>query len=180
MNDSRLVKRCQNGEKDAFNELISIYYPYVFKFLLKLTGSKEKTEDITQDTFIKMIKNIDKFNFKGASFSTYIITIAKNTYIDYIRKCKSELQEFDINMFGDVYYDENLYNKLSYDEALRCIDELPLLQKEAVRLKYLEGYTLNEIAERQNTEVKTIKSRLFEARKKLKSLIKGDDDEVEN
>lgn len=179
MNDSRLIRRCQNGEKEAFNELISIYYPYVFKFLLKLTGSKEKTEDITQDTFIKMIRNIDKFNFKDASFRTYIITVAKNTYIDYIRKNSSELQEFDIDTFGDVYYDESLYNKLSYDEVLRCIDKLPILQKEVVRLKYLEGYTLNEIAERQNTKVKTVKSRLFEARKKLRSIIKGDD-EIEN
>lgn len=78
MNEIKVLKQCQNGDKQVFNELITFYYPFVSKFLLKITCNKEIAEDIAQETFIKLIKNIDRFNIKGkASFSTYLMNIAK-------------------------------------------------------------------------------------------------------
>lgn len=169
--DNRLIKKCQNGNKKAFNELIEFYYPFVFKFLLKLTSNKSITEDLTQETFVKLINNIEKFNVKGkASFNTYLITIAKNTYIDYLRCMNKELQEIHIESIPS-----NHFKNESYDFVLEKIENLPLVQKEAIKLKYLEGYTLQEIAKIQQVESKTVKSRLFEARKKLKEYLKGYD-----
>lgn len=172
-----LIKKCQNGCKESFNELIKFYYPFVLKFLLKLTSNKDIAEDLVQETFIKIINNIDKFNINGkASFNTYLITIAKNTYIDYLRKIHKELQEIDIESIPDKNNFENNYFKTeNYNLILEKIENLPLVQKEAIKLKYLEGYTLEEIARIQNVESKTIKSRLFEGRKKLKDDLKGMD-----
>lgn len=174
MNEKKLIKKCQNGNKDAFNELITFYYPFIFKFLIKLTNNKDTTDDIVQDTFLKMIKNIDKFNLKGkASFSTYLITIAKNTYIDFIRKNSKELQELDIDLLEDKIPSE--YNYLiheDYNALLDKINKLPSNLKEVIKLKYLEGYTLEEISKILGIQSKTIKSRLFEGRKKLKQNMK--------
>lgn len=177
MNDYKLIKKCQKGEKEAFNELIMFYYPFILKFLTKLTRNKSISEDLVQETFIKPIKNIDKFNIKGkASFSTYLVTIAKNCYIDYLRRNNKELQEIDINNMPDKVSIENDYFRAeNYDFILEKINDLPFVQKEAIKLKYLEGYTLDEIAKVQKVESKTIKSRLFEARKKLKEDLKGYD-----
>ena len=53
MNEKEIIKRCQDGDKSAFDELIRTFYPYVGKYLLKLTGDKTLTEDLTQDVFFK-------------------------------------------------------------------------------------------------------------------------------
>lgn len=172
-----IIKKCQRGSKEAFNDLVTFYYPFVRKFLLKLTANKELSDDLTQDVFIKIIRNIDKFSLSGkASFSTYIITIAKNCYIDNLRKNKMEYQEFDFDVIPDKLNIEcDTLRHEDYNILLEKIDKLPLNQKEAIKLKYLEGYTLCEIAKIQNVEVKTIKSRLFEGRKKLKKELEGAD-----
>lgn len=175
--NNKIIKRCKNGDKDAFNELIKFYYPFVLKFLMKLTCNKDIALDLVQETFIKIIEKIDHFKTSGkASFSTYLIKVSKNTYIDYLRKNHKEFQEIDMNIIPDKKTLESNYFKLEdYNLLIKNIDNLPLAQKEAIKLKYLEGYTLNEIAKMKNVESKTIKSRLFEARKKLKEYLKGTD-----
>lgn len=177
MDEMKVLKRCQNGDKEAFNELITFYYPFVSKFLFKITCNKKTTEDIVQETFIKLIRNIDKFNIKGkAKFSTYLMTIARNCYLDYLRKNNKELQYIDINEFSDKLSIEYDYLKNDdYNSILKEINKLPNIQKEVIKLKYIEGYTLKEIAKIQNTTSKTIKSRLFEGRKKLKDKLKRSD-----
>lgn len=126
MNEVRLIKQCQNGNKIAFNELITFYYPFVFKFLIKLVCDSEITKDLVQDTFLKLIKNIDQFKIQGkASFSTYLITIARNTYIDYLRKNK-ELQEMDIDNLPDkISFETNYFQAENYHVILEKIEKLP-------------------------------------------------------
>lgn len=175
MVNKSLIKRCQSGDKEAFNDLVRFYYPFTLKFLWKLTGKQELSEDLTQETFIKVIKNIECFKLSGkASFSTYLLTIAKNTYFDYLRKNNKENSMVNIDDIleqrglRDEYFQEN-----DYEVLLTKIEELPQEQREAIKLKYLEGYTLEEIANKEKVASKTIKSRLFEGRKKLKAILKG-------
>lgn len=160
MNDIELIKACQNVDKSAFNHLIGYYYPYVSGYLLKLTSIEHLTEDLTQETFVRIIKNIEKFDVHGkASFSTYLITIAKHLYIDHLRKNRHELlnsDDFDIPEEG---FETKVYEKLDFNEALDLIERLPPKQAMAIKLKYLEEMTLEQIAILQNTEPKTIKRR---------------------
>ena len=175
MNELKVLKQCQNGNKQAFNELITFYYPFVFKFLLKITSKNDIADDLVQETFLKLIKNIDKFDVKGkAKFSTYLMTIARNCYLDYLKKEKKELQNIDIYEFSNNISSEYDYFKNeNYNNLLKEINKLPKLQRVVIKLKYIEGYTLDEIAKIQNTTSNTIKSRLFESRKKLKDKLKG-------
>lgn len=59
MGEKELVKRCQKGDKKAFEELVERFYPYVSGFLLKTTRNSILAEDLTQETFLKMIRNIE-------------------------------------------------------------------------------------------------------------------------
>lgn len=96
MNDAALIKRCQSGDETAFDELIRIYYPYVHGFLIKATANETLADDLTQDTFLKMICSIESFNSDGrAGFGTWLITIAKNKFIDHLRRNKIVLQDID-------------------------------------------------------------------------------------
>lgn len=72
MNEVKVIKQCQQGNKQAFNELITFYYPFILKYLIKLSNDEDLANDILQETFLKLINNIEKYDIKGkASFSTY-------------------------------------------------------------------------------------------------------------
>ncbi len=169
MNEMKLIKACQNGDQSAFNELIVFYYPYVSGYLLKLTANECLTDDLTQDTFVRIIRNIEKFDVHGpASFSTYLITISKHLYIDYLRKNKHEqIGNDDVDLPSDSF-EKKIYEKLDLDDVLKQIDRLPFHQATAIKMKYLEELTLEQIAAQQNTQAKTIKSRIHSGMKKLR------------
>lgn len=166
MNETKIILECQKGEKKAFEELITNYYPYVSKFLIKLTANEELSQDLVQETFLKLISNIEKFDVKGkATFSTYLIKIAKNCYLDYLKKNNKISLDVDIEKISDSSYME--------DKIIDEIDRLPFEQAQAIKLKYLEKYSLKEIATEMGTEEKTIKSRIYEGKEKIKRKFKN-------
>ena len=180
MRDIELIIRCQNGEKTAFQELISLYYSYLTNFLFKLAENKSTAEDLTQETFLKVIRSIDKFDINGkAEFSTYIVTIAKNCYIDQIRKTKhiylaDDYEEQYILTPDSKNTEETIIKKAEAEELMKALETLPIEQATAIKLKYLEGRTLIEIGEMLKAEPKTIKSRIHSGIKKLrKNFISG-------
>lgn len=170
MNDKKIIQRCQKGEKEAFNELITYYYPYVRKFLIKLTSNEDLTEDLVQDTFLKLIKNIDKYDTnKETSFSTYLIQISKNTYLDYLKKMKKiDLEENMEELIVEETMEEKIVNEEQLNILLKEIESLPFEQAQALKMKYIENYSLKEIAKQMGTETKTIKSRIYEGKEKIK------------
>ena len=152
MKDNALIKRCQKGENQAFDELIRLYYPYVSGFLIKTTKDEIMAEDLTQDVFLKMIQNIEKFNLSGnANLGTWLITIAKNCYIDHLRRNRIYLENIDEVPIAD--------NRSLSDD----IDQ---------KLQYEEDLTLAEIAKRFGVQSKTIKSRIHDGKAKLRKLFK--------
>lgn len=174
MNDIALIKKCQKGDKTAFEELIRLYYNYVFGFLLKSSGNETLTEDLTQETFLKMIQNIEKFDTsKKAMFGTWIITIAKNCYIDYLRKNRIYLENIDeIQLEDKVKLSDKVITKLEYEELINATYSLPEEQGIAIRLKYQEDMTLEQIATRLKLPSKTIKSRIHDGTVKLRKKLK--------
>lgn len=96
MNEKALIKRCRHGDREAFDELIRLYYDYVSGFLLKATENETLCEDLTQETFLKMIRSIEKFEPDGsAAFGTWLITIAKNCYIDHLRRNRIHFEDIE-------------------------------------------------------------------------------------
>lgn len=172
MNEITLIKKCLKGEKQAFEELIRLYYGYVSGFLLKTTADDSLAEDLTQETFLKMVRNIEKFDPGGrASFGTWLITIAKNTYIDHLRKNRVYLEDIESIQIADhCNISDETDKKLLYEEIVSAINTLPPEQGLAIRLKYEEDMTLAQIAERFNVPTKTVKSRIHEGTVKLRRI----------
>jgi len=127
VNEKEIIKRCQNGDKAAFNELIRVFYPYVTKYLLKQSYDETLTEVLTQDVFLKVIRTIERFNPNGkTSFATYVITIAKNTFIDYTRRSKNVFSDLsDIDLKSDDNIENSVITSMQYREVLKYIDSLP-------------------------------------------------------
>lgn len=182
MNEKALVKASQKGERQAFETLIRLFYPYVSKFLLKATRDESLSEDLTQETFLKMIRSIDRYDPEGsAGFGTWLITIAKNCYIDHLRKNRvflSDISDLQLDDPRDMAH--GVLQKLQYEEAVKAIETLPPEQGLAIRLKYEQDLTLAEIAERFGVPPKTIKSRIHEGTVKLRKILNQEGREKNN
>lgn len=141
---------------------------------IKLTADEEIAQDLVQETFLKLVMHIDKFDVKGkAMFSTYLMKIARNCYLDYLKKDKKMTSEIDIETISDtISIEDKIAEKNELDMVLKEIDTLPFEQAQAIKLKYLEEYSLKEIAEKMGTKPITIKSRIYEGKKKLEKRIK--------
>lgn len=181
MNEVDLVRACQKGEKRAFEDLIRMYYPYVSKFLLKVTGDRRAAEDLTQETFLKMVRNINRYVPDGkAGFGTWLITIAKNGYIDSLRKNRVRFVDIDALPLSDGSdLLDALSSKLQCNAVRAALEALPEEQGRAIRLKYEENMTLAEIAAYFNVPAKTIKSRIHEGTKKLRRMFPAANDGTE-
>ena len=168
--EKALIKKCQRGDRQAFDELIRLYYDYVSGFLLKTTGDELLAEDLTQETFLKMIRGIDKFDPSGsAGFGTWLITIAKHCYIDHLRRNHIRFEELNAVPLSDGgILSEQVERRLEYEELLTALEQLPPEQGVAIRLKYVEELTLAQIAERFGVPQKTIKSRIHDGTVKLR------------
>lgn len=170
MHDKALIKRCQRGDRQAFDELIRLYYDYVFGFLLKNTADETLSEDLTQETFLKMIRSIEKYDPGGsAAFGTWLITIARNCYIDHLRRSRIHLEDMDSLPLEDKRnVADEVERKLQYEQIMEAMETLPPEQALAIQLKYVENMTLAQIAERFGVQQKTIKSRIHDGTVKLR------------
>ena len=170
MNDKALIKKCQCGDRQAFDELIRLYYDYVFGFLLKNTADEILSEDLTQETFLKMIRSIEKYDPGGsASFGTWLITIAKNCYIDHLRRNRIHLEDIDsLPVEDERNVADEVERKLQYEQIMDATEMLPVEQALTIKLKYVEDMTLAQIAEQFGVQQKTIKSRIHDGTVKLR------------
>lgn len=164
MNEKALIKKCQRGDRQAFDELIWLYYDYVSGFLLKTTRDEMLSEDLTQETFLKMIRGIERFDVGGsAAFGTWLVTIAKNCYIDHLRRNWVPFEDIDaLPLEDERNVADEVERKLRYEQLLAELETLPPEQALAIRLKYVEDMTLAQIAERFGVQPKTVKSRIHD------------------
>lgn len=137
---------------------------------LKATENETLCEDLTQETFLKMIRSIEKFEPDGsAAFGTWLITIAKNCYLDHLRRNRIHFEDIETLQPTD---EKNVANeveqKLRYEQVTEAMKALPPEQALAIRLKYVEDMTLAQIAERFGVQPKTVKSRIHDGTAKLR------------
>lgn len=175
MDAEQLIRESRQGNPEAFEDLVRLFYPYVSGFLLKMTADRSLAEDLTQETFLKMIQNFDCFDsHRGTSFGTWLISISKNCYIDSLRKNRMEsadVEQLEVADPRDVAAD--VIRRTQYEEVQQAVHKLPVEQAAAIHLKYEEELSLKEIAQRFGVEPKTIKSRIHEGTVRLRKMLQA-------
>lgn len=166
-NAEDLIKEYIAGDQDAFKKLIDKYMPSIYNFSVRFVGA-DYAKDTTQDVFLKVWRNIKKFDGKKASFKTWIFTIARNTVTDYLRKKKIVLFS-TLDKEGEESYESSIEDEVILaDEALikledkeflnNLLDELPINYREVLVLYYQEDMTFNEIGKLLGKPLNTVKS----------------------
>lgn len=182
LKDEELVFHYTKEESQpAFAELVNRYLKPVYNFSLRLCGNPKDAEEISQESFVKLWKNIGKFR-QGEKFKTWFYTIVRNTTIDWMRKKKHVVfSEFD-NAEGDNYLEDTLIDtektahelfELSENKDLveKLLYGLSVQYREVLLLRYHESMDFEEIGKMLSKSVNTIKSQhrraLITLRKKL-------------
>ena len=163
MEDKELIYKIQHGNKELLEILIEKYYDDIYRFCYYKTGNSSLSYDLTQETFLKLIKYIGTYKHRG-KFKSYLITIAMNVCNTYFDENKVELEELDDN--------QRIEQKNSIDKALK---ELPEKQKEVIILKYYEDLKIKDISKILDEKVPTIKSRLKQGIEKLSRYLGKED-----
>lgn len=168
--EDELLKRMEQGDCSATDELIKIYYPDILRYCLWHTPNRSLAEDAAQETFLKVIRYFDRYAHRG-KFKPFLYRIAANTCIDLQRKNRhTELSLEEVNV--DPAYTEPAFETIHSDMMLRqFVNSLPQHQREIVLLRFGQDLTLREIAETVDLPLRTVQTRLRSAVKKLKAEI---------
>ena len=177
INEKQLIENILKGENHAFTLLIKQYQKLVLSIVYRLVNTNDDVEDICQDTFIKVYKNIKNFKF-NCKLSTWIATIAYNTSINYLRKKKNYIDDFndikEINIPSITITEdpESILGKAEIKKNIRLlIDKLPHNYKIVLTLFHLNEFSYKEIEDITKWPEGTIKSYLSRGRKILKEKI---------
>ena len=174
---SGLIQQIINGDTNSFSVLVDRYKDLVFTLALRMVKNREEAEEVSQDTFIKAFKYLDKF--KGDSkFSTWIYKVAYNTCLDRIKKYKKEQLSVPIDEFTekDVRTVETAYDVIEKQEKRKaikdCLEQLPSDDAFLLTLFYFEEQSLDEISAVIGLTANNVKVKLFRSRKKLAAIMK--------
>ena len=175
--DSELIKKAKQGNHGAFNILTSKYYPRVYASIFSFIKSKEDSEDLSQQTFIKVWQQLDSFRGDSAFF-TWVYRIAINLAKNFVtssgfkkQKINTSIEdtEIDISSFNDI--ESTVIHDESLEEINDYIDTLPESLKTAFVLREVEGKSYEDIAMITQTPIGTVRSRIFRARESIVEFI---------
>jgi RNA polymerase sigma-70 factor (ECF subfamily) len=181
-----LVKRCQQGDTTAFDELVTRYRTRIFGMIYNMAHNEQDAWDLAQDSFVKAWKSINRFRGKS-SFYTWIYRIVMNVTIDWLRKKQVkgagtefddaiQLKEVDPASKTVPPAEPMPHQRLERQEIRARIDQaitqLSPEHRAVILMKETEDMQYHEIAEALGCSIGTVMSRLFYARKKLQHLLR--------
>lgn len=173
-----LLEEIKKGNESAMELLVKKNYHMVQNFIYRFIGDYNLSYDMTQEVFIKMMKNIKIYNKKDGKFESWLLKIASNHCKDYFRSSsfKQRSQNQNIDDF-EIQSDKSVIDILEKNEKRKevkaAIEKLPIMQREAIILKYYHELKIREICDITGDNENTIKSRLFNGIKNLKKTLLG-------
>lgn len=179
--DTYYIERIQAGETASFACLLDKYSRPVFSLIVKVVGNRQDAEELAQDVFVKVYRNLA--SFKGdSSFSTWIYRIAYNTAISETRKKKHEFLAIEEAIINNVSEEEvaKALGQTDTSGQLAKLDAalalLPPDERALILLFYMKEKTVEEVAEITGLSASNVKVKLHRIRKKLFVILKGMED----
>jgi len=188
IDENLLIKRCRTGDSAAMEQLIIRYQDRIYNVILKMCGNSDDAAELTQEAFVKIIENIDKFR-QGSKFYTWAFRIAVNLTLNHCkRSVKLGFKSLDARQqdggdqsgwtLKDILANDNstdpavaAQKKELWNTLIRVIVKLDEDQRTVVVLRDIEGMSYAEIADVLGVELGTVKSRLSRARSNLRELL---------
>lgn len=151
-NEQALILDAKNGDREALNILIENYWQPIYRLVCYKVGNSEDAQELTQDTFLRAFRSLERYQDTGASFKTYLGRIALNLVTDFWRKKGRAPQIVDIAEYQEPLSDsaakpdEAAISAEQQQEIVGLISSLPNDQRQAVELRIVAGLSVREAA----------------------------------
>ena len=177
MDDRLLAEQSAQGDMTAFRHLVLRYQRMIFSFLGKFLFQEQVLEDLAQETFLRAYRHIGDFDAeKGASFSTWLMTIARNIALnEKARKRRRGEQPINFTKMNQALPGESPQDILEKSNLIsrvhNAINQLPEQFHTAVILSYFDELSIEEIAQIEGCPIGTVKSRVFRGKQILRQIL---------
>ncbi len=184
--DREIIAAIRDGDCSAFECLVTKYENRVYHHCLRMVGDREESVDLTQEVFLKVFRNIHKYEHAYA-FYTWLYKITVNCCIDYLRNSKRKIKKVPLHQVDnwdqpdsgkdqdipdEKFHPENQFMNLELRNILNmAVGQLSENLRSTILLKEIEGFSYAEIAQISACSIGTVKSRMHRAREELKSLL---------
>jgi RNA polymerase sigma-70 factor (ECF subfamily) len=188
LSDAQLVSQFKAGNNEAFEEIVLRYQAHIYSFIMSIVRNPDTASDITQELFIKVFKNLHKYNEEN-KLKNWMFALSRNLTMDYFRKNNKKLislenQHIDEQSILDTLSDNSPKHleaaiENSTKEAINhALSLLPIEERELIALK--DSFTFQEIAQMQNKPIGTLLSKFNRSLKKLRKILLQSAPEVYN
>lgn len=169
--DFLLIEQFKIGDEKAFSELVYKHKEKVRNLVYLTLGDVDYVDDISQDVFISVYHKLKEFRFES-KFTTWLYRITVNKCRDYLRK--KRVRSIFVEM-KDIHYERGVKSNADSIDipnlVRKAISKLPEKLKTPLVMRDIDGFSYQEIADKLECEVGTVKSRIFRARESLKVLL---------
>jgi len=178
--DYSIIRQFIDGDKSAFQILVKRHKEKVRNIIYLTMNNGALVDDIAQDVFITVYKNLKHFRFES-QFTTWLYRITVNRCKDYLRKMNVRKIFSPIEEGTEISeYSTPVENNDISRIVMDAISKLPVKLRMPLILKDIEGFSYQEISESLNCEMGTVKSRIFRGREKLKEILQPLEKELMN
>ena len=183
----KLVRQCIAGDSQAWQQLVLSQHRRVYGICYRFTGSTYDAEDLTQEVFLKLYKNLTSFDLQKGSFQTWITTLARNLLVDHFRRTRQDraTDSIDATFNGEedgptiadrladsgVSQEKHVANLQLRGRIQAALKQLSPELREAVILRDLEDMDYKEISQVLHIPEGTVKSRISRGRGELARLL---------
>ncbi len=173
----KLVERGQQGERSALEELYLIHFDRIYSYLHMTVGNRHDAEDLTTQTFMRMLESIGKFRFQSAPFSAWLFRIAHNLSMDHFRANRRWQPEEDVpepHGSEERSAEDEAFQSIGRQSMLELIDSLSQEQQQVLTLKFVFNFSNAEAATILDKTEGAVKSLQHRALVSLQKQISGD------
>mgnify|MGYP004514874641 FL=1 len=185
MPEEQLIRRAQQSDNEAFEQLLLLHQKKVYNLCLRMSANPDDALDLSQEAFIKAWRSIGQYQFE-ASFSTWLFRLTSNVCIDFLRRKKrrqetsltesyddsDEGEEFSLPDTAPLPEEQAITNETKLELA-QAMERLGPEHREILQLRVVENLPYEQIAEILDIRVGTVKSRLARARLSLRKILKA-------
>ena len=160
-----LLRRVARGDENAFSQLYEMLAPRVFGLARRVVRDPAQAEEVAQEALVEVWRTAARFDPAKGSATSWVLTITHRRAVDRVRSAQAgaDRERRVVAASGETPYDdvvETVTSNLEQQQVRRCLKGLTDLQREAITLAYYDGFTYREVAEKLDTALPTIKTRM--------------------
>jgi len=185
--DAVCVQRCQEDDSAAFDEIVARYKDGIYNYIWRMISNRDDVEDLTMEVFVRAFASIGTFR-REANLRTWLYKIATNLCVDKYRRNGLEKQYFvpleretedgkgsePMELPDSTYDPQRIYDRSELQaEVQKALLKLPEKLRAPILMYDMEGMAYDEIAEALGCPMGTVKSRIFNGRAQLRTLLRS-------